>query len=776
MRLRTRDLAVLLPLTLIACRGESRPPADATAAAERVGFPDGGRGDRAGEAARCSGEADVFAAPGGSGAACTCQAPCALTAARDRARALAPTLARDLVVQLAGGTYALTAPLVLGAADSGQGGHAIIYRAAPGEAPVLSGGLRVSGFQAGASGVFTAKLPAGTRSRQLFVGERRATRARGPEHPAGFVKQAGGFALGDGALAGWPDRLGLEVVGVKEWKSFRCGVSAVSAAGLTLVEPCWSASQAQAGVTLDAVLWLENARALLDEPGEFYLDEAAATLAYAPLADEDLASATVVVPVLEELLRIAGTPAAPAHDLAFEGLTFAHATWLAPSSADGYASLQAGITRRGAAGTATRPPSHVTLRAAQRVRFTACRFAHLGGVALGLEVGARENTVERCRFEDVSGSAVFVGDVTHAEDHHPDDPALIVKDNTVRGCYVTRVGAEYFDMVALFAGYTTRTTFTQNEIFDVPYTAISLGWGWGSVDPGGGGGYTTPTTSQGNLVSQNLISHHLRRLRDGGGVYVLGAQPGSVIKDNVVSDQGSQYGNLYLDNGSSGWTVSGNLVLVPTKEAGADVERSYWLYVQVYPTVAKGNVVGLNYTNDPLLFTPQPIDPSNQVQTSQAAAAAPAALRAGAGSPLRSPNVAVGKPVSASSVYDAGHPAPLANNENAYDGWSPTGEDQAAWWQVDLGAPHVIDAVEVVSRWGYDQPATRRSYRVRAAGSADLAGAVVLGEVGPAPLPHRAIFALELGAPVTARFIRVEKTAPEYFFLAEVRVHGTAVK
>jgi hypothetical protein len=765
----------LLGLLLLSCRSEPAAPTDAAPPSERLTFPDAIVRDASPDLASCSGAADVFASPSGSGSACSCALPCALEAARDRARSLAPSLTRDLVVQLAGGTYTLAAPFVLGAADSGQGGHAIIYRAAPSEVPVLSGGIRVSGFQPGAGGVHTAKLPPGTRSRQLYVGERRATRARGGDGPPGFAKQAGGFALGDPTIASWPDRLGLEVVGQKEWKSFRCGVSAVSAAGLALVEPCWSASQAQTGVTLDSVAWLENARALLDQPGEFFLDEQAGTLAYRPLPDEDLGTAVVVVPVLEALLRVEGTPAAPVHDLAFEGLTFAHATWLGPSSADGYASLQAGVTRRGSAGTATKPPANVTLRAAQRVRFSGCRFAHLGAVALTLEAGARENTIERCRFEDISGSAVFVGDVTHTEDHHPSDPALVVRDNTVRGCYVTRVGVEYLDMVALFAGYTTRTTFAQNEIFDVPYTGISLGWGWGSVDPGGSAGYLTPTPSQGNVVSQNLISHHLRRLRDGGGIYVLGAQPGSVMKENVIADQGSQYGNLYLDNGSSGWTVSGNLVLVPAKEAGTDVERSYWLYVQVYPPIATSNVVGLNYTNDPLLFTPQPIDPSNQVQTPGAASAAPASLRAGAGSPLRSPNLAVGKPVTASSVYDSAHPAALAVNENAYDGWSPAGDDQAAYLQVDLGGLHAIDAIEVVSRWGYDQPVTRRSYRVRAAKTADLAGAVVLAEVGSTPLAHRAIFAREL-ATVVARHVRFEKTAPEYFFLAEVRIHGTPAK
>jgi hypothetical protein len=542
--------------------------------------------------------------------------------------------------------------------------------------------------------------------------------------------------------------------------------------GLVMQEPCWGYSQAQAGYGFDSVAWIENARELLDQPGEFYLDPAAGRLFYMPMPDEDLATAEVVLPLLEQLVTVAGTPAAPAHDIVFDGLTFAYATWLGPSAADGYAPVQAGITPRGAGGQEQKPLSHVTLHATQGVIFSQCNFLHLGAVALSMEVGARGNTIKDCRFADLSGSAVFVGDVTHVDDHHPSNPQLVVRDNTVSGSYITQAGAEYFDMVALFAGYTTHTTFQHNEIFDVPYTGISMGWGWGSVDPGGSGGYTTPSTSQMNVVSDNLISHHMRRLRDGGGVYVLGAQPGATMSGNVVSDQGSPYGNLYLDNGSRYWNVANNLVLVPAKEAGPGVERTYWLYVQVYPPLALSNIVGLNYTNDPLLFTPQPIDPSNQVQTPQGDTQAPAALRAAAGSPLRSPNVAVGKTVMASSVYDAGHGAALGNDDNAYDGWSSAADDPAAYWQVDLGAAYDIDTVEVVSRWAYDQPVTRQNYRIRAGMDVDLADGKVLAEVGPVPLPHEAIFAQVVQPSVVARYVRVEKTKPEYFFLAEVRIHG----
>src|SRR5262249_34566373 len=155
-----------------------------------------------------------------------------------------------------------------------------------------------------------------------------------------------------------------------------------------------------------------------------------------------------------------------------------------------------------------------------------------------------------------------------------------------------------------------------------------------------------------------------------------------------------------------GYTVVNNVVFVDAKtEIPNDPDRTYWLYVQVYDPVAKNNVVGVNYTSDPTPFTPKPLDPSNQLTAPTVLGGGPSGsdpLLAAAGSPLRSPNSAAGKPATASSEYDPGHTAALGNNDNAFDGWSPAGNDMNAWWQVDLGASYAIDAIEVVSRWSLD--------------------------------------------------------------------------
>jgi hypothetical protein len=82
--------------------------------------------------------------------------------------------------------------------------------------------------------------------------------------------------------------------------------------------------------------------------------------------------------------------------------------------------------------------------------------------------------------------------------------------------------------------------------------------------------------------------------------------------------------------------------------------------------------------------------------------------------------------------------------------------------------------VEVVSRWAIDQPVTRRSYEVIASDDPTFATSTTLGTVDATGLPNRAIFAADVSPPVTARYVRVQKTVSEYFFLGEVRVHGVA--
>jgi len=718
-------------------------------------------------------DAVLYAAPDGTGSDCTYTAPCSLPGAQAVVRILNTVMTGELRVYLRGGTYALTTPWVFTAADSGSGGHDVVWRAFPGETPVLSGGVPVGPWSLVDPGKNIHRASVPSDSRQLYVGDHRAVRARGPAAPPGFVETATGYTAPDAAMAAWADITAVEVVGHRYWKSFRCPLASVIGADVTVQAPCWTDAQLHKDMdvdfTLDLPQWFENARELLDEPGEFYLDRGALVVDHIPQAGVDLAAAPAVLPVLETLLHGAGTLDAPLQHVRFEGLTFAHAAWRAPSGPQGYVELQAGIRLVGGGTWASeKTPAAVRFEAANHVTIAGCSFTHLGAGGLSFELGAHDNLVVGNRFEDISAGAIQLGDVTETWHHHPDDPATIVADNTVRDNFVTRTGVEYPSTVAIWAGYTEGTRIEHNDLFDLPYTAISVGWGWGAVDVD----FPTPASSLDNHIENNRVGYHLRVLEDGGGIYTLGAQMGSTNSGNYVHNQGHPYGALYLDNGTQHWAVTGNVV----------EKVDYWLLCTTYATDATNNTITGNYSElDNPYVQPDPPHASNTIAGNavfgptmppEALAIVAAAGLSPAYRAMHPDDVARGLPASASSIYDPGHPESQGNDGDGRTGWSPKGgdEDPSPWWQVDLQQPRPLVGAEVVLRWELDQPATRADLEIVGANLPDVGDAVVLARLGATPLPHRAIWAPRWSDPTAYRYLRVRKAGTGYMYLGDVRV------
>ncbi|MFD1047951.1 hypothetical protein ACFQ1S_21650 [Kibdelosporangium lantanae] len=244
---------------------------------------------------------------------------------------------------------------------------------------------------------------------------------------------ATGYTASADTLAHWRNPTNIELVytagealwniqryGLGQWTEPRCDIGSVDGTTITMVQPCWDNSTKRVvfpnipGRTVNMVgpgdltsgrqpAYLENAFELLDQPGEWYLDRSAHTIYYMPRPGEDLRHADVEVPALEKLVDGQGTAQAPIHDLAFRGVGFEYATWLTPSSPEGFSEIQAGYTITGPTGYATqglcqfapggtcpyaswtKEPGNVSVSYGQRVEFTDGVFTHLG--AAGLDLG-----------------------------------------------------------------------------------------------------------------------------------------------------------------------------------------------------------------------------------------------------------------------------------------------------------------------------------------------------------------------------------------------------
>lgn len=548
----------------------------------------------AGEAASAKPVRAIYVSPSGDDhAAGTPTDPLrTLQKARDRARRL---LARGdnrsvgVTVILQDGTYRLARPLRLDWRDSGSGKGAVSYQAAPGARPVLTGARKVSGFKLvdGTLGIYKASVPVGTQSRQLYVNGRRAIRARSTANPDGFWRTEAGYQAPDSSMASWRRPSDLELVTLTQWKMMRCPVASIAGNQIVMAQPCWSNANVFPYLwSFQLITRLENAYELLDQPGEWYLDSTAGALYYIPRIGEQISSSEFELPVAQRLIDGVGTAAKPVQNIRFSGITFEHATWMDPSGPNGYAADQSGFHLVGAGHPqnavghdpdAVRTPGNVSFKFARGISFQRNSFRGLGAVALDFGSGSQGNKIVGNRFDDISSAAVQVGGIAPA-DHHPLAPAQLTKDNTISNNLIRRTGREFADSAAIFAGYTTRSKISHNEISDVPWSGIALGWGWGLVDPGSylglpgatpgmWGSYATPTASLDNRIEYNRIHNFLTDLWDGGGIYTVGQQGttqanGTMIRGNVISGKRRLAGGntIYTDGGSRFVNVTGNIL------------------------------------------------------------------------------------------------------------------------------------------------------------------------------------------------------------------------
>ena len=328
----------------------------------------------------------------------------------------------------------------------------------------------------------------------------------------------------------------------------------------------------------NSAFYLTGARELLDEPGEWWLDVKKQKLYYMPLADEDMLTAEVVAPALETLLMVEGTPDEPVKDITLEGITFEHSTWLRPSI-KGHAPLQAGmymieaykirpqISRPNGdhkldnQGWVGRPAAAVTANCAMRFSLVGCTFSHTASTALDYQRFIDGGTVDHCAFTDIGGTAILAGSFG-PEGHeahlpyNPTDQREICNNLTISNNRIDDAANEDWGCLGIGAGFVRGIRILHNEISNVSYTGISVGWGWNRQ----------PCAMADNIIRGNHIHHYARHMYDTAGIYTLGAQPNTFIEENVVDSIYSpsyvhdpeHWFYLYTDEGSSGITVRNN--------------------------------------------------------------------------------------------------------------------------------------------------------------------------------------------------------------------------
>ena len=528
----------------------------------------------------------------------------ALRQAREWRRTEDNRIQGGITIYMEGGTYAFHEPVFIRPEDSGTKESPTIIRSVGDEKVILSGGISINGWKKQGK-VWVADVPAFNGRpldfRQLWVNGKKAVRARDVED---FEKMNRICSVDEKneilyvpavSIRRLIDNKGnlkakyAEMVLHQMWCVANLRIRSVEVQGDSAAirfhqpesriqfEHPWPRPM----VTTDghnSAFYLTNARELQDVPGEWYHDIDARKVYYYPREGEKMQEAEVIVPAVETLVRVEGTLDRPVCHIRFEKITFSYTTWMRPSE-KGHIPLQAGMYLTDGyridpkmqrdylnhpldnQGWLGRPAAAVRVVAARQIDFERCRFEHLGSTGLDYEEAVQGGVVRGCLFRDIAGNGLLVGSFSPAahETHLPYDPAdrrEVCTQQQINNCYFTEIGNEDWGCLAIAAGYVGDVNIEHNEISEVPYSGISLGWGWTQ----------TVNCMRNNRVHANLIHHYAKHMYDVAGIYTLGSQPKSYVTENCVHSiykpgyvhDPNHWFYLYTDEGSSFITVRDN--------------------------------------------------------------------------------------------------------------------------------------------------------------------------------------------------------------------------
>ena len=550
----------------------------------------------------------------------------AIKQAREWRRLNRPEVAGGIYIRLEEGVYAQRNSLFLRPEDSGTPDSPTVICAVDGAHPVISGGVAVTGWKRGCNHpaipeklkqkIWSAEAPLiGNRrveTRQMWVNGHKVQRAA--QFPDGGLEQMIDFNPEEQTITipvsqnVNPKRLQnagqLEMIVHQRWAIAILRVKSIDAkdgqAVVRFHEPESHLEFAHpwpqpviGGEKGNSSFCLTNALELLDQPGEWFQEYPSGTIYYYPQAGENMETAEVIIPALETLVTIDGTLSRPVKHIQFNGITFAHTSWMRPSF-QGHVTLQGGFPLLDAyklqepglpekaelenQAWIIRPETAIRVRGAEHIDFKHCTFRHLSSTGLDYEWAVTASSVEDCQFTDIGGTALLVGAFPDGgfETHIPFIPADVrelCSHITIRNNFISNVTNEDWGCVGIGAGYVRNMDVSHNEVCHLNYSGICVGWGWTSLESG----------MCNNRIEANYVHHFARRLYDAGGLYTLSNQPGSVMRNNRIEHlieapyaTNDRAFYIYLDEATDGYTMENNWCPTERFDSNRPGKKNVW--------------------------------------------------------------------------------------------------------------------------------------------------------------------------------------------------------
>jgi len=540
---------------------------------------------------------------------------------------------QPIEVQIKGGVYPLRETVVFGLNDSGAEGSPVVYKAFPGEEPVFSGGVSITGWKklaADPQGVsekasgklWVAEIPKEFGQqviRSLYDGETILKRARSGSFRYADVEKENDYNRQGKKLTSVLEYEGKPVApfdrnifykndDLKDWQN-------PSDIELLLKDRPWLANiialesidteKKIARLAVDPTYqpinpknryWVENAIEYLDEPGEWVVNTQEGRIYMWP--EKDVADMNVIAPFLQEFIRVEGTEDGPfASHLRFEGLTFTHGVRDTLLETD--KGLQHDWEMYDKANAVVR------FRFAEDCELSSCVIKSSSGTGIRLDLHCQRIKITSNHLHHLGGGGILLSG-------YGPGTKDVNKHNVVHDNYIHHIGELLMHSAAIFIAQSGHNEITHNTIQEVPYNGMVISgcrphefylvnripfrraWvssirfeecepfikkGLASKSRNRLSHFLPLLHARENKIIMNDISRTLLKLHDGNAIYFSAMGEDNWVQHNYLHENHDTAGALRLDDNPSFTIIRENVITESERGLGlkgpADVINNF---------------------------------------------------------------------------------------------------------------------------------------------------------------------------------------------------------
>ena len=403
---------------------------------------------------------------------------------------------QPIEVLIKGGAYALHDTVVFGLQDSGTHDAPITYKAFPGEEPVFSGGVPITGWKKLSADpknvadkargqLWAAPIPEGFDKswsiKSLYDGEALLKRAVSGSFRYAEVEKENDFNrqgkkltstlqyngkpvapfdrtvhYRDNDLRDWENLADIELI-LKDrpWLANVIGLDSVDTKNNVAhlaVDPTYQT------INPRNRYWVENVIDFLDEPGEWVVNTQEQMIYMWP--KKDMASMNVIAPYLSEFIRVEGTEDGPfATHLHFEGLTFTHGVRDILQADD--KGLQHDWEMY------DKPNAVIRFRFAEDCGVKSCTIKSSSGTGIRLDMHCQRIAITSNHLHHLGGGGIVLSG-------YGPGTKDVNKNNVVHDNYIHHIGQLLLHSAAIFIAQSGHNDITHNTISDVPYNGMVI--------------------------------------------------------------------------------------------------------------------------------------------------------------------------------------------------------------------------------------------------------------------------------------------------------------